>query len=94
MSDIGRRGFLVRTGLALSATVLASAYSRTFADQQPSPYRFTNWEDFRTQFPRTAADYLDVEPADIALTDSTTMGLGLLFDKSETETGCGRGANA
>lgn len=130
MSDIGRRDFLVRTGLALSATVLANAYPRAFADQQLTPYRFTNWEDFRTQFPlsprlihlaafflashptpvreaierhragldadpigywyeheekqeasvlRAAADYLGAEPADIALTDSTTMGLGLLY---------------
>jgi selenocysteine lyase/cysteine desulfurase len=28
---------------------------------------------------RAAADYLGVEPGDIALTDSTTMGLGLLY---------------
>ena len=130
MSDIGRRGFLVRTGLALSAAVLASAASRTIANQQPSPYRFTNWEDLRTQFPLSpqlihlaafflashptpvreaidrhragldsdpigywfeheekqeakvllaAAEYLKASPTDIALTDSTTMGLGLLY---------------
>lgn len=130
MSDIGRRGFLVRTGLALSAAVLASAASRTIANQQPSPYRFTNWEDLRAKFPLSpqlihlaafflashptpvrdaidrhragldadpigywfeheekqeakvllaAAEYLGANPTDIALTDSTTMGLGLLY---------------
>ncbi|WP_413933429.1 aminotransferase class V-fold PLP-dependent enzyme [Nitrospira sp. BLG_1] len=130
MSDIGRRGFLVRTGLALSAAVLASAASRTMANQQPLPYRFTNWENLRTQFPLSpqlihlaafflashptpvrdaidrhragldadpigywfeheekqeakvllaAAEYLGASPTDIALTDSTTMGLGLLY---------------
>lgn len=130
MSDIGRRGFLVRTGLALSAAVLADGYSRACADPQPPQYRFTNWEDLRAQFPlspqlihlaafflashptpvreaierhragldadpigywyeheekqearvlQAAADYLAVEPIDIALTDSTTMGLGLLY---------------
>ncbi|MBL8073104.1 MAG: aminotransferase class V-fold PLP-dependent enzyme [Nitrospira sp.] len=130
MTDIGRRGFLVRTGLALSAAVLASASSRTLANQQPSPHRFTNWEDLRAKFPLSpqlihlaafflashpapvrdaierhragldadpigywseheekqeakvllaAAEYLGSNTADIALTDSTTMGLGLLY---------------
>ncbi len=130
MTDIGRRGFLARTGLALSAAVLASASSRTLANQQPSPYRFTNWEDLRTQFLlspqlihmaafflashptsvrkaierhragldadpigywfeheekqeanvlKAAAEYLGANPTDITLTDSTTMGLGLLY---------------
>ena len=130
MSDIGRRGFLVRTGLTLSAAVLAGAYDRAFADQQLLQNRFSNWDDLRAQFPlspqlihlaafflashpttvreaierhragldadpigywqeheekqearvlRAAADYLNVEPTDIALTDSTTMGLGLLY---------------
>ena len=130
MSDIGRRDFLVRTGLTLGSTLLTGAYSRALADQQPLQYRFTNWEDFRAQFPlspqlihlaafflashptpvreaierhragldsdpigywyeheekqeaqvlQAAADYLSVSPTDIALTDSTTMGLGLLY---------------
>jgi selenocysteine lyase/cysteine desulfurase len=130
MSDIGRRGFLVRTGLALGAAVLASAYDRALADQQPLQSKFSGWDDLRTQFRlspklihlaaffltshptpvreaierhragldadpigywykhekkqeakvlRAAADYLGVEPIDIALTDSTTMGLGLLY---------------
>ena len=138
MNDIGRRDFLVRTGLALGAAVLAGASSRAIADQQPRQYRFTNWEDFRTQFPlspqlihlaafflashptpvreaierhragldadpigywyeheekqeakvlQAAAHYLGVEPIDIALTDSTTMGLGLLYGGLELRNG-------
>ncbi len=130
MSDLGRRGFLARTGLALGAAVLAEACSRTFASQQAPQHKFTNWEDLRAQFPlsprlihlaafflashptpvrqaieryragldadpigywyeheekqeakvlRAAADYLGAQPTDIALTDSTTMGLGLLY---------------
>ncbi|MGQ0555420.1 MAG: aminotransferase class V-fold PLP-dependent enzyme [Nitrospiraceae bacterium] len=130
MSDIGRRSFLVRTGLALGAAVLAGAHARVSADQQAPQYRFKNWEDLRTQFPlspqlihlaafflashptpvreaierhragldadpigywveheekqeakvlQAAADYLGGNPTDIALTDSTTMGLGLLY---------------
>jgi len=132
MDDIGRRGFLVRTGLALGATVLANAYPHAFAEQESQfpQSRFKNWDDLRSQFPlspqlihlaafflashptpvreaidrhragldadpigywqeqeekqearvlRAAADYLSVEPIDIALTDSTTMGLGLLY---------------
>jgi isopenicillin-N epimerase len=130
MNDIGRRGFLMRTGLALSAAVLAGVHPRALAEQQPPPSRVKNWEDLRAQFPlspqlihlagfflsshptpvreaierhragldadpigywfeheekqeakvlRTAADYLGAHPTDIALTDSTTMGLGLLY---------------
>jgi selenocysteine lyase/cysteine desulfurase len=130
MNDIGRRGFLVRTGLALSAAVLATTYDRTFADEQSPQSKFKNWDDLRAQFPlspqlihlaafflashptpvreaierhragldadpigywieheeqqeakvlQAAADYLGVHPGDIALTDSTTMGLGLLY---------------
>lgn len=130
MSDIGRRGFLVRTGLALGAAVLAGAHARVSADQQAPQYRFKNWEKLRTQFPlspqlihlaafflashptpvreaierhragldadpigywveheekqeakvlQAAAEYLGGNPTDIALTDSTTMGLGLLY---------------
>jgi selenocysteine lyase/cysteine desulfurase len=120
----------VRTGLALSATVLASAYPRAFADQQPPPRPFESWDQVRAQFPlspqlihlagfflsshptpvrnaieryragldanpigywfeheekqearvlQAVADYLGASPTDIALTDSTTMGLGLLY---------------
>ncbi len=138
MADIGRRGFLVRTGLALSAAVLANASSRALADQPTSAYWFTTWEDLRTQFRlssqlihlaafflashptpvrsaierhragldadpigywfeheekqeakvlQTAAHYLGADPTDIALTDSTTMGLGLLYGGLQLRSG-------
>jgi isopenicillin-N epimerase len=130
MSDIGRRGFLVRTGLALSTAVLAGAHPRASAEQPTSSSRLKSWEDLRAQLPlspqlihlaafflsshptpvreaierhragldadpigywfeqeekqeanvlKAAAEYLGANPTDIALTDSTTMGLGLLY---------------
>jgi isopenicillin-N epimerase len=138
MIDIGRRGFLVRTGVALSAAILAEACSHTLASQQAPGNTFTNWEDLRTQFPlsprlihlaafflashptpvreaierhragldadpigywveheekqeakvlQAAADYLGSDPTDIALTDSTTMGLGLLYGGLQLRSG-------
>jgi isopenicillin-N epimerase len=130
MSDIGRRSFLVRTGLALGAALLDGARPRAHADQLSPLDRLKSWDEIRAQFPlsphlihlagfflashptpvrdaierhragldadpigywfdheekqeasvlRAAADYLGAEPTDIALTDSTTMGLGLLY---------------
>ncbi len=130
MSDIGRRGFLVRSGLALSAALLAGTHSHTHAEPQASRRKPKNWDEVRAQFPlspqlihlaaffltshptpvraaierhragldadpigywfeheekqeakvlRAAAEYLGANPTDIALTDSTTMGLGLLY---------------
>ncbi len=130
MSQIGRRDFLVRTGLTLSAAILAEVSPHAFAEQ-PSPQRaFTTWDNLRSQFSlspdlihlaafflashptpvreaierhragldadpigywveheekqeakvlQAAAEYLGGNPTDIALTDSTTMGLGLLY---------------
>jgi isopenicillin-N epimerase len=129
MSDLGRRGFLVRTGLALSAAVLARAVPHALAEPQ-SRNTFDDWNSIRSQFLlspqlihlaafflashptpvreaierhrtgldadpigywyeheemqeakvlQAAADYLGAAPMDFALTDSTTMGLGLLY---------------
>jgi isopenicillin-N epimerase len=138
MSDIGRRGFLVRTGLTLSAAVLAGAQPRASAEQATSSSRLKSWEDLRAQFPlspqlihlaafflashptpvheaierhragldadpigywyeqeekqeakvlQAAANYLGGNPTDIALTDSTTMGLGLLYGGLQLRSG-------
>lgn len=135
---MNRRGFLVRTGLALSAALLNAqlpsqgslAGSADPIGSASRPLRLDSWEAVRDQFPLSrdavhmscfflashptpvreaieahrrgldenpltyildneerleaavlsaAADYLGVDPADIALTDSTTMGLGLLY---------------
>ncbi len=129
MPGIDRRGFLVRTGLALGATVLAGKLPGALAAPSTKG-SLDSWEGVRTQFPlsrglihlagfflashptpvreaierhragldadpigywfeheeqqeakvlRAAADYLSVDPTEIALTDSTTMGLGLLY---------------
>jgi len=130
MPGIDRRGFLVRTGLALGATVLTGGLPRAVADQSSPKGKFDSWDAVRTQFPlsrqlihlagfflashptpvreaieryregldsdpigywveheekqeanvlQAAADYLGADPTEIALTDSTTMGLGLLY---------------
>lgn len=129
MGGIDRRDFLVRSGMAMGAALLAAdvPLSKAFAD---SPLKVDSWEAVRGQFQlshdfihlagfflashpapvraaierhrrgldadpigywleqeeqqeaavlRAAADYLAVDPAEIALTDSTTMGLGLLY---------------
>lgn len=130
MDAIDRRNFLVRSGLAISAAVLAAEVplSKAFADSPP--LKLDGWQAVREQFQlsrdfihlagfflashpapvraaierhrrgldadpigywvehedkqeaavlRAAATYLAVDPTDIALTDSTTMGLGLLY---------------
>lgn len=124
-----RRDFLIRSGLALGAALLAEApllrqaagtgmpavdsweavrgqfaLSRDFIhmtgfllashprpvreaieahrrglDDNPAHYWEDNEERFEAEVLRAAADYLGVAPTDIALTDSTTMGLGLLY---------------
>ena len=138
MSGMGRRDFLVRTGLTLSAALLTGASPRLFASQPSPQSTFTSWDDLRAQFPltpqlihlaafflashpipvreaierhragldadpigywfeyeekqeatvlRAAADYLGANPTDIALTDSTTMGLGLLYGGLQLRSG-------
>ncbi|CUS32973.1 Aminotransferase class V [Candidatus Nitrospira nitrosa] len=130
MTNLGRRDFLVRTGLALGAALLADARPCALANPSSPQGKFESWENIRTQFPlcpqlihlaafflashptpvreaierhragldadpigywfdheekqeamvlQAAAEYLGANPTDIALTDSTTMGLGLLY---------------
>ena len=129
MGTIDRRDFLIRSGLAIGASLLAAEapLSKSFASAPP---KLDNWQTVREQFQlsrdfiqlagfflashpapvraaierhrsgldadpigywleheeqqeamvlRAAADYLVVDPTEIALTDSTTMGLGLLY---------------
>ncbi len=130
MTNLGRRDFLVRTGLALGAALLADARPCALANPSSPQGKLESWESIRAQFPlspqlihlaafflashptpvrdaierhragldadpigywvdqeekqearvlQAAADYLGGNPTDIALTDSTTMGLGLLY---------------
>ena len=48
-------------------------------DEDPFTYYHANNDRLIVAVLRAAADYLGVDPADVALTDSTTMGLGLLY---------------
>src|SRR5262249_50545172 len=52
---------------------------RRSLDENPADYLHENSERLEGAVLRAAADYLAVQPTDIALTDSTTMGLGLLY---------------
>jgi selenocysteine lyase/cysteine desulfurase len=130
MSAINRRNFLVRSGMAIGAAVLAAEVPLSKAFGNPPPLTLDSWQAVRAQFQlsrdfihlagfflashpapvraaierhrrgldadpvgywfeheekqeaavlRAAADYLAVDPTEIALTDSTTMGLGLLY---------------
>jgi isopenicillin-N epimerase len=130
MSGINRRKFLVRSGLAIGAALLAGEAPASRAVADSVPLELDNWQAVREQFQlsrdyihlagfflashptpvraaierhrrgldadpigywveqeekqeavvlRSAADYLGVHPTEIALTDSTTMGLGLLY---------------
>lgn len=130
MGAIDRRNFLVRSGMALGAALLAGKVPVSTADSGSPPLKLDSWQTVREQFQlshdyihlagfflashptpvraaierhrrgldadpigywveqeekqeaavlQAAADYLGVHPTEIALTDSTTMGLGLLY---------------
>lgn len=48
-------------------------------DENPADYLHENSARLESAVLRAAADYFGVQPTEIALTDSTTMGLGLLY---------------
>jgi isopenicillin-N epimerase len=48
-------------------------------DENPADYLHENSARLESAVLRAAASYFSVQPTDIALTDSTTMGLGLLY---------------
>jgi selenocysteine lyase/cysteine desulfurase len=130
MDAINRRIFLVRSGLAIGAALLAAETPISTVVANSPPLTLNNWQAVREQFPlsrdhihlagfflashptsvraaierhrrgldadpigywfeqeekqeaavlQAAAAYLAVDPTEIALTDSTTMGLGLLY---------------
>jgi selenocysteine lyase/cysteine desulfurase len=56
-------------------------------DADPIGYWLEHEEKQEAIVLRAAADYLGAEPAEIALTDSTTMGLGLLYGSLELRAG-------
>jgi selenocysteine lyase/cysteine desulfurase len=77
------RDFVHMTGFLLAShpTPVREAIERhrRGLDENPAHYWADNEERFEADVLRAAADYLGVSPLDIALTDSTTMGLGLLY---------------
>src|SRR4029077_2877626 len=130
MDAINRRNFLVRSGFAIGAALLAVETPTPTAIAGAPPLKLDSWQAVREQFQlsrdhihlagfflashpaqvqaaierhrrgldadpigywfeqeetqeaavlRAAAAYLAVDPTEIALTDSTTMGLGLLY---------------
>lgn len=48
-------------------------------DKNPADYWHQNFQTIDTKISQSAADYMGVEWQNIALTDSTTMGLGLVY---------------
>jgi selenocysteine lyase/cysteine desulfurase len=67
--------------LASHPTPVRQAIERHRAglDADPIGYWYEHEEKQEAKVLRAAADYLGAQPTDIALTDSTTMGLGLLY---------------
>jgi len=60
---------------------------RRALDANSIEYIYENDEKFEAAVSAAAAHYMDVNPGDIALTDSTTMGLGLLYSSLKLSPG-------
>ena len=52
---------------------------RAGLDKNPVQYWEENWMEMEVKVRQAAASYLNVSPDEVALTDSTTMGLGILY---------------
>ena len=78
-----KRDWIHMTGFLLSSHPApvreAIERHRRGLDEDPASYWFEHEEPAEAEVLRAAAGYLGAEPTDIALTDSTTMGLGLLY---------------
>ena len=76
-------GFIHMTGFLLASHPKpvrdAIEVHRRGLDDNPAHYWADNEERFEAEVLRAAAEYLGAAPTEIALTDSTTMGLGLLY---------------
>jgi isopenicillin-N epimerase len=56
-------------------------------DERPVHTLHADWPRYETAVLRAAANYLGVRPADIALTESTSMGLALLYNGIDLQAG-------
>ena len=56
-------------------------------DTNPATYWEEHWLEAEKTVARAAAKYMNVDPAEIALTDSTTMGTSLLFNGMKLKPG-------
>jgi selenocysteine lyase/cysteine desulfurase len=79
MGSIDRREFLTRSGLALGAAMLTADLPIPKTNAAASALKLEQEEKQEKAVLRAAAEYLAVDSTEIALTDSTTMGLGLLY---------------
>lgn len=57
----------------------AIEFHRSELDKSPVGHLYHRWAEFEGKLVKTAAAYLDVDPKDIAITDSTTEGLAMLY---------------
>jgi selenocysteine lyase/cysteine desulfurase len=87
---------LTRNYIQLSTFLLAShpkpvsdaieKHRREF-DENPSDYWHANFQTIDAKISKSAAQYMGVNSQNIALTDSTTMGLGLIYSGLKLEDG-------
>lgn len=56
-------------------------------DANPATYWEENWLTAEKKVAKAAAKYMNVDPSEIALTDSTTMGTALLFNGMKLKSG-------
>jgi selenocysteine lyase/cysteine desulfurase len=87
---------LTRNYIQLSTFLLAShpkpvsdaieKHRRAF-DENPSDYWHANFQTIDAKISNSAAQYMGVNPQNVALTDSTTMGLGLIYSGLKIEDG-------
>lgn len=77
--DVLHFGGLLLTSHPTPVRDAIDAHRRGF-DANPVEYLHANQARFEADVLRAAGAYLGVAPTDIALTDSTTMGLGLLYN--------------
>lgn len=87
---------LARNEIDLSALFIAShpkpvrdaiARYRAILDESPTVYLREQLNSHEDDVLETAAAYLGASPAEIALTDSTTMGLGLVYNGLKLQAG-------